>query len=114
MDYLEGGELFQYVLDRKKLSEDEARVFFKQIMSGIDYCHKEKLIHRDLKLENLLLESKNSTVIKVPNFDNSIFYSNINLNFKFKEEKIYIIEYINNYITTKTKIIDFGISGINN
>jgi len=65
MEYLGGGELLEYVLKRGKLTEDEAREFFIQIAEAVGYCHRSKLIHCDLKLENILLESKDSKVVKV-------------------------------------------------
>lgn len=65
MEYLEGGELGAYVKEKGGLSEEEAKHFFKQLLSAIDYCHNEKLIHRDLKLENILLENQTSKNIKV-------------------------------------------------
>lgn len=65
MEYLEGGELLKYLLDRKTLCEEESRHFFKQIVDAITYVHKESLIHRDLKLENLLLSDKENKIIKV-------------------------------------------------
>ena len=65
MEYLEGGELFELVKEKKRLTESLARVYFKQLIEAISYCHREKLIHRDLKLENILLVSKNSETIKV-------------------------------------------------
>lgn len=68
MEYLEGGELLKYLLERKKLSEEESLHFFKQIMEAITYVHKESLIHRDLKLENLLLSDKENKIIKVSIF----------------------------------------------
>ena len=58
MEHLEGGELLDYVVNRKHLSEQESLHFFKQITDGMAYCHREKMIHRDLKLENLLLTKK--------------------------------------------------------
>ena len=65
MEYLGGGELKDYVLERGHLSEEEAKEFFRQLCDAVYYCHRDKLIHRDLKLENILLESKDSKVIKV-------------------------------------------------
>lgn len=65
MEYLEGGELLELVQQRGRLSEEEAREYFTQICEAMYYCHREKLIHRDLKLENILLSSKSSRVIKV-------------------------------------------------
>lgn len=70
MEYLEGGELLEYISEKKKLTEEEARYFFKQIIDAIWYCHKEKLIHRDLKLENILLTDKESKTVKVYIFFN--------------------------------------------
>ena len=46
-----GGELFQYIVDRGKMSENEARRFFQQIICAIEYCHRHKIVHRDLKPE---------------------------------------------------------------
>lgn len=51
-----GGELFQYIVERGRMPEDEARRFFQQIMCAIEYCHRHKIVHRDLKPENLLLD----------------------------------------------------------
>jgi serine/threonine protein kinase len=65
MEYLEGGELLEYVMERERLNEDEARIYFNQIVDAMGYCHKEKLIHRDLKLENLLLVKKGEMSVKV-------------------------------------------------
>lgn len=65
MEYLEGGELLKYLVERKTLGEQEARHFFVQLVDAISYVHKEFLIHRDLKLENLLLADRESKTIKV-------------------------------------------------
>lgn len=51
-----GKELFDYIVQRGRMSEDEARRFFQQIISAVDYCHRHKIVHRDLKPENLLLD----------------------------------------------------------
>ncbi|CAG9104145.1 unnamed protein product [Plutella xylostella] len=56
MEYVSGGELFEYIVKRGKLHEHEARRFFQQIISGVDYCHRHMIVHRDLKPENLLLD----------------------------------------------------------
>eukprot|EP00794_Sanderia_malayensis_P008006 gene8006-8865_t len=57
MEYVSGGELFDYILSHGKLSERDSRRFFQQIISGVDYCHRHMIVHRDLKPENLLLDS---------------------------------------------------------
>ncbi|KAL4448802.1 hypothetical protein ABPG74_012891 [Tetrahymena malaccensis] len=68
MEYLEGGELLDRVDKVGHFTEEQAKVYFKQIVDAMNYCHKNKLIHRDLKLENLLLVSENSDQIKVVDF----------------------------------------------
>lgn len=58
LEYLDGGELKKYVKEQGKLSEEECQYFFKQLYHAISYCHREKIIHRDLKLENIMLVDK--------------------------------------------------------
>ncbi|KAL2465895.1 SNF1-related protein kinase catalytic subunit alpha KIN10 [Abeliophyllum distichum] len=66
MEHMDSGELYDYVTLRVRLDEDEARHFFQQIISGIEYCHRNKVVHRDLKPENLLLDSKHN--VKIADF----------------------------------------------
>ncbi|XP_026055120.1 NUAK family SNF1-like kinase 1 [Carassius auratus] len=56
MEYASGGELYDYIQDKQRLSEEEARHFFRQITSAVQYCHRNGVVHRDLKLENILLD----------------------------------------------------------
>lgn len=56
MEYAVNGELFDYINERRYLDEAESRKYFRQIISAVDYCHKNLVVHRDLKLENLLLD----------------------------------------------------------
>ncbi|XP_052155621.1 serine/threonine protein kinase OSK1 [Oryza glaberrima] len=58
MEYVKSGELFDYIVEKGRLQEEEARRFFQQIISGVEYCHRNMVVHRDLKPENLLLDSK--------------------------------------------------------
>ncbi|OXB72118.1 UNVERIFIED_CONTAM: hypothetical protein H355_015354, partial [Colinus virginianus] len=60
MQYLNGGSLRTLVKNnpKGKLSEDEARVLFKQVCSALQHMHSRKIVHRDLKLENILLDNK--------------------------------------------------------
>lgn len=55
MEYMEGGQLKALLHKKKRFSETEARHYFKQLISAVDYCHHRNIIHRDLKLENILL-----------------------------------------------------------
>jgi len=67
MEYVPGGELFDYIVHNGKLSEDEGRRLFQQIISGVEYCHSHKVVHRDLKPENLLLDTIHMSV-KIADF----------------------------------------------
>ncbi|KER31289.1 hypothetical protein T265_13018, partial [Opisthorchis viverrini] len=66
MEFVSGGELFDFIVKSGKLSEKEARKFFQQIISGVAYCHRHKVVHRDLKPENLLLDSNHN--VKIADF----------------------------------------------
>ncbi|TNJ30452.1 Kinase, CAMK CAMKL [Giardia muris] len=56
-EFVDNGELFNYVVQKQRLAEPEACRFFHQIVSGLAYCHSRKVCHRDMKLENVLLDS---------------------------------------------------------
>lgn len=66
MEYVSGGELFDYIVKKGRLDEEEARRFFQQIISGVDYCHTNRVVHRDLKPENLLLDHNRN--VKIADF----------------------------------------------
>ncbi|KND04169.1 CAMK/CAMKL protein kinase [Spizellomyces punctatus DAOM BR117] len=63
MEYAQGGELIEYIAPRGHLSEKEARRYFRQIVSAMDHCHMANVVHRDLKLENLLLNGERNILI---------------------------------------------------
>ena len=50
MEYMESGELFDHIVSQKRIKEDEAYKMFEQIISGIEYIHRLRIVHRDLKL----------------------------------------------------------------
>jgi len=66
MEYVPGGELFDYIVQSGRLHEDEARRFCQQIICGLECCHANNIIHRDLKPENLILDKDNN--IKIADF----------------------------------------------
>lgn len=58
-----GGELFDYILANRYLKEKDASRLFAQLISGVDYLHQKHIVHRDLKLENLLLDKHRNIII---------------------------------------------------
>ncbi|XP_068918325.1 maternal embryonic leucine zipper kinase-like [Tenebrio molitor] len=56
IEYCSGGELFDHIVERNRLTESESRMFFRQIVSGVAYLHSLGYAHRDLKPENVLLD----------------------------------------------------------
>ncbi|KAF9624851.1 hypothetical protein IFM89_015405 [Coptis chinensis] len=68
MEYAAGGELFEKICSAGRFSEDEARFFFQQLISGVSYCHSMEICHRDLKLENTLLDGSATPRLKICDF----------------------------------------------
>ncbi|CAH1642270.1 unnamed protein product [Spodoptera littoralis] len=66
LEHVSGGELFDYLVKKGRLTPKEARRFFRQIISALDFCHSHSICHRDLKPENLLLDERNN--IKIADF----------------------------------------------
>jgi serine/threonine protein kinase len=66
MEYCKLGELFDYIVKYKRLSEEEASNFFYQLINGVEYIHSQGIAHRDLKPENLLLTE--DKVLKIIDF----------------------------------------------
>ena len=74
MEFAEGGELFNYIIERGNLSEDESRNIFQQIIDAVYYLHQMGVCHRDLKPENILFDSKDKKRIKIIDFGLSNLY----------------------------------------
>ncbi|KAF4106905.1 serine/threonine-protein kinase BRSK2 isoform X3 [Onychostoma macrolepis] len=66
LEHVSGGELFDYLVKKGRLTPKEARKFFRQIISALDFCHSHSICHRDLKPENLLLDERNN--IRIADF----------------------------------------------
>jgi serine/threonine protein kinase len=63
MEYISGIDLFDRIIESKRLDEDTARKLYRQLFSAIMYCHDNMIVHRDLKPENLLLDENNNLKI---------------------------------------------------
>ncbi|KAK1161515.1 NUAK family SNF1-like kinase 1 isoform X1 [Acipenser oxyrinchus oxyrinchus] len=77
MENASRGELYDYVNDRHRISEPEARSIFRQLTSAVHYCHKNGVVHRDLKLENILLDQ-----------DYKVKLADFGLSTQFKKEQV--------------------------
>ena len=75
MEYATEGELFNYIVLKEKLCEEETSFFFYQIIQGVRKIHEKKICHRDIKPENLLLAKKN--IIKIIDFGLSSEYKDV-------------------------------------
>jgi len=66
IEYVSGGELFDYIVQKGRLSENESRHYFQQITAGVEYAHHYGVVHRDLKPENILLDDQHN--VKIADF----------------------------------------------
>lgn len=66
MEYCEKGELYEYIVNKRKLEEDEAAYYFFQLINGLESIHSKNIVHRDLKPENLLITKDN--ILKIIDF----------------------------------------------
>ena len=72
MEYVSGGELFDFIVKNQRVKEPLACKFFHQIIAGVEYLHKLNIVHRDLKPENLLIDHNQN--IKIVDFGLSNTY----------------------------------------
>ena len=75
MEYCEKGELYEYIVKKKRLNEDESACYYFQLINGVEFIHSKNIVHRDLKPENLLINKKN--ILKIIDFG-LCNYHNIN------------------------------------
>jgi len=66
MELCAGGDLLNYVRKRKKLDEVSCKVIFRQIIQGLGYIHRKRILHRDIKLDNILLDGNGN--VKIADF----------------------------------------------
>ena len=70
----EGGELFDQIVQKGSLSEDEAANVVKQLLSAVNYIHLNNIVHRDLKPENILLDTQKNNIIKIIDWGTARFF----------------------------------------
>jgi len=75
MELMEGGELYEEIVKRKSFTEKDASYLMKQLLEALAYLHSKGIVHRDLKLENLLITKPGSLNIKLADFGLSKVYS---------------------------------------
>jgi 5'-AMP-activated protein kinase catalytic alpha subunit len=73
MEHAPMGSLLDYVRGKRRLEESQAATFFVQIAAGLQYCHQHEVVHRDVKLENILMDSSKS--MKLIDFGLAAFFT---------------------------------------
>ncbi|CAG8492256.1 16422_t:CDS:2 [Dentiscutata erythropus] len=68
MDYIKDGEFFDFISKKKKLTEYETRIIFRQLFEAMKYLHDHRIVHRDLKPENILMSNKEKLEVKITDF----------------------------------------------
>ncbi|KAL4488528.1 hypothetical protein ABPG72_013096 [Tetrahymena utriculariae] len=113
MEYLEGGELLARLEEQKRFTEQDAKGYFRQIADAMSYCHRNKLIHRDLKLENILLTSSQSNEVKIIDFGIAGSIANVNIdNLDAGSLRYMAPEILSQKITKLTSAIDVWAMGV--
>jgi len=71
-----GGELLERIIEQGKFAEEDARSVIHQVLQGVEYLHMRKVVHRDLKLENILLSDKTpQATVKIADFGLARFFA---------------------------------------
>lgn len=68
MELCTGGELLDDLAKNDRFDEETSSMIIQQIMASVAYCHRQNIVHRNLKLENILIDSKKSKIIKIKDF----------------------------------------------
>lgn len=77
MPFIRGGELYKVMKQRKRFTEDIVKFYAAQLVLGLGYLHQMNIIHRDLKLENILLDQ--SGYIKIIDYGLAKMYDETKL-----------------------------------
>lgn len=73
-EYVKGRQLYDIIINNGPLREEDGRRYFRQLLSAIDYIHRNSIVHRDLKIENILVDEHDN--VKLIDFGLSNFYDN--------------------------------------
>ena len=73
LELVTGGELFERIVEEQKFDDDKARRYFRQLVEGVEHCHKQGVCHRDLKPENLLVDGEGN--LRISDFGLSALYA---------------------------------------
>ena len=71
-EYVDGGQMLDYIITHGRMNEEQAQKFFLQLISAVSYCHENGIVHRDLKIENVLIDTKGD--VKLVDFGLSNFF----------------------------------------
>ncbi|XP_064629382.1 serine/threonine-protein kinase par-1-like [Lineus longissimus] len=85
LELCEGGDLMEHICNKKRLEEKEVRKYMRQIISAVEYLHRAGILHRDLKVENLLLSQNKDVKIIDFGLSNSVKVTHTNDGYKFDE-----------------------------
>lgn len=107
-EYVPGGELFDYIMKRKILTESTAKLFMKQLLSAVGYCHYRNIVHRDLKPENLLLSSDYKN-LKIIDFGGSTILFEKSLNKRYGTSYYIAPEVLRGAYTEKCDMWSIGV-----
>jgi calcium-dependent protein kinase len=79
IEYLKGGDLFDRIMDSKKLSEEEVAQVMHQLLMAVNHLHSKGIVHRDIKPENIMMVDKTSFDIKLADFDTATVFKGANI-----------------------------------